>query len=208
MNMRKSSEERKQEIIETALELIGESGASGVTVQMIAERIGVAPPTVVRYFKNRDRILDAVVRYMFGQVIRILDDSRGRADERLQELFFRQLSLVSSNPGFSRILFSDPGYFKHPSMKKTVQEVTARYTARVERIIRSGREDGSFRTDVDATDAAVLISATVQGLLIRWSLHDFSFPLAEQAKPLWRHVYAALARTTPPTFSVLERGKS
>lgn len=192
---RKSAEERQAEIVQAALDLIGEAGAKDVTAQAIADRVGIAQPTVFRHFPTRDAIFRAAITFVSGQVFRILDSvhaSGGGADVRLQTLLSRQLALISRNPGLPRLLFSDRLHLEDSSLKKAVQSVLERYIAHVQKVIEDGQREGIFGTDIPAHDSARLVAATVQGLLIRWSLYDYDFPLQEQGGSLWRYISAAL----------------
>lgn len=55
----KPPEERKQEIIETALALFQEKGYENTTIQDIAERMNVAQGLCYRYFKSKQEIFAA-----------------------------------------------------------------------------------------------------------------------------------------------------
>lgn len=192
---RKTAEERQGEIVQAALDLMGEGGVKDVTAQAIADRVGIAQPTVFRHFSTRDAIFRAAISFVSGQVFKVLESvgsGSGGADVRLQTLLSRQLLLVSKNPGLPRLLFSDRLHLEDSSLKKTVQSVLERYVASVQNIIEDGQREGVFRKDLVAHDAARLVAATFQGLLIRWSIYDFDFPLEDQRASLWRYISGAL----------------
>lgn len=195
---RKSSKERKAEIVSAALDLMSERGASEVTAQAIADRIGIAQPTVFRHFGTRNAIFRAALQFIAGQLFDLLqrvDATRGqRADERLHGLLQRQLQIISRNRGLPRLLFSDRLHLEDPQLKKTVLGVMERYVTHVEGLILEGQEDGSFSQDLDPRTSAAFVAATVQGLLLRWSLYDFAFDLEGQLENLWRFVHSALTQ--------------
>ncbi len=55
--------ERKQEIIETALELLAEKGYNGLNVQDITDRMNVSPGLCYRYFKSKTEIFAAASEF-------------------------------------------------------------------------------------------------------------------------------------------------
>ena len=55
----KEPEERRQEIIETALELLAEKGYDNTNVQDITDRMNVSPGLCYRYFKSKTEIFAA-----------------------------------------------------------------------------------------------------------------------------------------------------
>ena len=59
----KDPEERKQEIIETALKLFAEKGYEYTTMQDIAERMNVSQGLCYRYFKSKAEIFAASSDY-------------------------------------------------------------------------------------------------------------------------------------------------
>jgi AcrR family transcriptional regulator len=52
---RLSGQARQQQIVETVLDLVAEHGADGVSVQAIADRIGLTQPAVFRHFQAKRR---------------------------------------------------------------------------------------------------------------------------------------------------------
>lgn len=55
--------ERRQEIIETAMELLGENGYDNVSIQDITDRMHVSPGLCYRYFKSKSEIFAAASEY-------------------------------------------------------------------------------------------------------------------------------------------------
>ena len=60
-----------------------------------------------------------------------------------------------------------------------------RYIEAIAVLLREGVESGCFRADLIPESVASSIAALVQGLVMRWSIYDFEFPLEEQAEELW-----------------------
>lgn len=59
----KEPEERRQEIIETALELFSEKGYENTTIQDIVERMNVSPGLCYKYFRSKTEIFAATSEY-------------------------------------------------------------------------------------------------------------------------------------------------
>ena len=58
---RKSQAERREEIIDAALLILGEHGVDGMTMARIAEAVGITPGALYRHFDSRNAILAAAV---------------------------------------------------------------------------------------------------------------------------------------------------
>lgn len=65
----KEPDERRQEIIETALELFSEKGYEDTTMQDIAERMDVSPGLCYRYFKSKTELFAAASEYYAAQAV-------------------------------------------------------------------------------------------------------------------------------------------
>jgi len=193
--MGKPHEERKQEIIEAAMELASEQGVKRVTTQAIADRVGIAQPTVFRHFKTRDAIFASAIDFLSRSLFSVLDvvfTSREPANVRLQQLIQKQLFFISKHKGLPRLLFSDRLHLESPALKATIQKVMSRYVERVAMIIHEGQESGCFRADLDAEETGRYVAALIQGLIMRWSIFDFGFDLADESDGLWRFIHAGL----------------
>ncbi len=194
--MRKSHDERKSEIIEAALEVAADQGVGRATTQAIADRVGIAQPTVFRHFRTRDAIFEAAIGWVGEALFKALSGLfQGEAppDERLRELIRRQLGFISQRRGIPRLLFSDRLHLENPGLRRAVMRLMERYTERVSGLLREGIREGRFRADLDPDETARLLISLVQGLVARWSLSDFAFDLESEGEPLWRLLWRGMA---------------
>lgn len=195
--MGKSHDIRKQEIVEATLELAAEQGLKNLTTQAIAERVGIAQPTIFRHFKSRDAIFGAVVGWVADHLLQILEQLEHEhtpPDERLRRLLQRQLAFVGKRRGIPRVVFTDRLHVESPALKAAVREIYQHLLARIARLLEEGRDCGCFRSDLDAEQGARNIGALLQGTIMRWSIQDFSYPLEDEAECLWGFIEPALER--------------
>jgi len=193
--VRKSGEERKAEIIQGTLDIASEEGASKVTTQAIADRVGIAQPTIFLHFKTRDAIFMAALEWVSGHMFKLLEADMLRnspPDEKLRIFLQRQLFLLSKQRGIPRILFSDRLHMEDPALKETVQRIIARMTERLSVILQDGIDGGQFDPGIDSDETARMIVALIQGSVMRWSIFDFNYALADQADCIWNMVWPAI----------------
>ncbi|HKJ76039.1 MAG TPA: TetR family transcriptional regulator [Gammaproteobacteria bacterium] len=197
--MGKKHEERKEEIVQGALELAAEQGVKRVTTQAIADKVGIAQPTIFRHFPNRDAIFGAAIEGVAAGLFKILGshfDGAEPADQRLHAVVVRHLEFIERRQGIPRVLFSDRLHSESPGLKSVVQRIMGRYTARLAGLLEEGVAAGRFRDDLEPEEAARHVFALIQGTLMRWSISDFNFSLAEEAEQLWGFIWAAVAPRT------------
>ncbi len=193
--MGKPHETRKAEIIAAATQLAADNGLRHVSAQAIADRVGIAQPTVFRHFKNRDAIFAGAIETIGSGLFAAIGGhftASDPADVRLPQLIHAQLDFIGRNKGLPRLLFSDRLHNDSTILKLAIQKVMAAYYGRMAGLIRDGQKDGSFRSDLDPDETARFVAATIQGLIMRWSIFDFDFHLQKEAKPLWHFIQAAI----------------
>ena len=55
---------RKEEMILTTLELAAEKGLAGVSMSMIADKIGIKKPSLYKHFSSKDEIVEAMYQFL------------------------------------------------------------------------------------------------------------------------------------------------
>ncbi len=196
--MGKPHAERKIEIIESALSLAAEQGVKRVSTQAIADRVGIAQSTIFRHFKTRDDIFAAAIEWLAGKLFATLErcfSSDAPAPERLDALIRRQLRFVSEHRGLPRLIVSDRLHLESPVLKKAVQTIVERYTAQLATLVQSGIDSGHFKPTLDADKTARYIAAVLHGMVLRWSLFDFSFRLEDEADDIVQFIHTTLIQT-------------
>ena len=202
--MGKPSEQRQQEIVTSTIELCAEQGVNKITTQVIADRVGVAQATIFKHFKTRDNVFEAVLRWLSGGMFKAVEPmfkSKASADVRLQNVIRKQLGFASQHKALPRILFSDRLHSDSSVLKGIVQQVMARMTEAFTQLIRDGLESGAFASKQSPEDMAKLVVSTMQGTLMRWSIHDYSYELQNEGQVLYEYYMQALLATNPASWA-------
>lgn len=195
--MGKPTEQRKAEIIQSTLKLAASQGVGKVSTLAIAEDVGIAHATVFRHFKTREAIFSASLSWIVENMFATLEPvftATEPADARLKNLIYTQLNFVSKNRGLPRLLFSDRLHLESEELKHIVRQAMQKFTARIAGLINDGVEEGVFDPAVKAESAAKYLIALFQGLMMRWSIFDFEFPIEKEKAALWTFYSNALLR--------------
>ncbi len=193
--MRKSHIQRREEIIQAALDIAAEKGSRDATTQAIADRVGIAQATVFRHFRSRDEIFASSLEWIGDSLFGALRDVLTSGEPpplRLRLLIRRHLGFISRHKGIPRLLLSDRLHLESPHLKRIVLGIMSRYTAELRHVIEEGIERGEFRDDVDADLIADMLIALIQGVVLRWSLTDFSLSLDGMADQMWHFLQPLL----------------
>jgi AcrR family transcriptional regulator len=93
-------------IARAALELVDRDGLEGLTMQRLAERMGVGTMTLYGYFRSKDELLDAIVDAAVGDPESRVGDGSWR--ERLSQLAHNAHRRLAEHPALVQIRLRQP----------------------------------------------------------------------------------------------------
>lgn len=187
MRVRKSAEERKSEIVEATLRLADKVGPDRLSTTAIAKAVGVTQAAIFRHFPTKRDLWEAVAARIAEKLQRswqAVKDESAPAPEKLQALVVSQLTAVQATPAIPAILFSHELHAENARLRRFFYGMVERFHGLLSRILEEGQRAGHFRRDLDPSDAAFLVIALVQGLMLRWSLSGRAFDLAGEGRRL------------------------
>jgi AcrR family transcriptional regulator len=98
-----------QQIVTTALGIVDDTGADGLTLRGLARMIGVSPPAIYAHFADIDAILLAVARHAFADLadhLTAAGDGITAPAERLRAVCRAYLDYAERHPGRYHVMFS------------------------------------------------------------------------------------------------------
>jgi AcrR family transcriptional regulator len=187
------AERRRQEIMETALELFAERGYHHTGVADIAAKLRMSHGTFYRYFESKRDILDHVISEITRRVGIAVTAENSPGTAPTLEAYKRQarqiaaslLDVVHQDPRIAQVLLLEAtGIDKEVTAQildllEAMREVTAQY-------LRHGVEAGFLRADLDVIETA----RAVNGIIYAGALHAIR---ADDADAPEQFVEAALA---------------
>lgn len=188
-------EERKHRILEVAQRLLARNGWRTTSLAQIAAEAGVTPAGLLHHFESKAKLLHAVLE------LRDADDDEhaDREGDILEQLenVARRFERSPDQVRMFTVLQAenlDPGTPLH-------DRLLSRYHAAVETVaegIRRGQREGRFRSDLDAADKAVEVTAFINGMETSWLL-DPSIPLVRVFREYVRSLERELSRADVPS---------
>ncbi len=149
--MRKTSEERRQEIAAATLHIVGEFGVEGATMARIADAVGISGPALYKHYSGRTEILEGAMDLLLQRVVAWLDSSTNpNALERLRELGdTHAATMTTDREGVVAPLFEFAAAGHRSNLTSQMAERTRATLAKLTAIIEEGRDQGTIRADVD-----------------------------------------------------------
>jgi AcrR family transcriptional regulator len=170
-------DDRKDQILRSALEIISERGFPDTRIADVAERVGVSPALVIYYFKTKDRLLTEAMRHAedawYEAGSRRLAE-RDSAASRLEELVAMcTLPEPQDESGETWAVWLDlwAQSVRHRGVAKVRREFDERWRETIRKIVRDGCDNDEFEC-VDVDDFAITLSAMLDGFAIQIALSD------------------------------------
>jgi AcrR family transcriptional regulator len=89
----------REQILEAAVELLGEMGYAGLSISAVCDRADVAPTAIYWHFGNKAGLMEAVIARIGGSSDRILAEvAAAEPAERLDRLIAEIRALVTTQP--------------------------------------------------------------------------------------------------------------
>lgn len=173
--------ERREQLIDAALEVIIEQGYGGVSIEAIARRAGVTRPVVYDHFPNLGRLLHALFereeRISLEQLERVVPHDPGGKDpaDLLAAGVRRFLEAVASRPATWRIILLPPE--GTPSIVRDhVETNRARTQERIAQLVRSAldRPEIPSNLDVELTARAIRVMGEDAGRTLLTDSESYS----------------------------------
>jgi AcrR family transcriptional regulator len=186
---------RQEQIIRAALNVVASHGLKGLTMQRVAEQVGLAPSAIYRHFQNKDDVLNSILGLIQGRLlgnVRAVSEEVTDPLERLQSLLQRQVQLLRENPAIPRIVFSEEVYQGHPERQATVYRIIRSYLERLRHIMWQGQQTGHIRPDVTPDTLALMFLGLIQTAVFLWHMSGGAFDMVEHTERAWRVLSQAI----------------
>ena len=192
MTLRKPTAERRREIADAAITIIGKRGLREFTAARLAQEVGIKDGTIFRHFKDMNAILAAVL----DRLHELLEaDPRPAEDplDRLKDFVTNRLHAVAVQPGIQSLLFSD--HLAHALGEEGQRRIAAlRNQGRqyIRTCLCEASRKGLLRKDIDIEGSVLLITGMVMGFLIAVKDGALSVKIEEMEQRAWQTLLAAL----------------
>lgn len=188
MARRISAQARKTQIVDAMLDLADAVGPDRITTGDVAQAVGLTQPGVFRHFPTKQALWLAVADTVTERLTAAWDDAVAGVDtpeRRLRALVLAQLGRIDACPALPSILFSREMHAENAELRVAFRDLLMQYHGRLIAEYRAMQADGTMQAAPTAEDAAVFLTALVQGLAIRWMLRNRSFDLVAEGGRLF-----------------------
>ena len=178
---REATEQRREQILQAALDVIVERGYAETRIADVAERAGTSPALVIYYFKTRDQLLTEAIRYSedlwYATGTGRLESMATSAGQLTEMIAMTCLPDADPAPRSEWLLWLDLWALspRNSGVAAVRRKFDERWRQAIKAIVLAGQEAGEF-TPTDADEFAVTLSALLDGLAVQIALEDPDVP--------------------------------
>ena len=174
---RQSTSERQLQIIEATQNLITSKGMEFVTIDAIAEKVGLTEGAIYKHFRSKREILTLLIDSIEQNLMETLVNSKQVGDSSLDHLgriLVAHLNDVEDRRAVSFIIISEAIAFDGIFMSDRVSLMLNNYLDFIKNVVDEGIKDRSIRPDVDMGAAANTFLGMIQIVATLWSLDAYA----------------------------------
>ena len=172
---------KKNNIIRVAAKLFSDKSFHDVTMDEIAEQVGVAKGTLYLYFSSKENLYLEILEHTFDSIESLLETEVAKSDsapEKLKKVLSIIINFYRKNIDVLKILSRDETH-----LIREHHELTERWRQRrinlYEKIIKKGITEGSFKT-TNTELAAFILYGSVGAVMVFYDLEKSPEVIAEE----------------------------
>jgi TetR/AcrR family transcriptional regulator, fatty acid metabolism regulator protein len=173
---------KRQSIQEAVIRVICREGLNSVTMERVAQEVGIAKGTVYLHYRDKQELLDAVKESALTPVMRKVDDilrGEGTPDRKLRAYAIEYLTYFDEHRDLFRVLIYERevtrvqgSRFQSERYRHLIQETA--------KVISEGVRSGAFR-HVDAHNVAAMFIESMFALMNQRLRSDKPAPVDDDA---------------------------
>jgi TetR/AcrR family transcriptional regulator, fatty acid metabolism regulator protein len=195
---------KRQQIIQAAAEVFGNSNFQNASISEIAQKANVAEGTLYQYFKNKEDLFFSIPAEKTEEFCEEFDlhlQGINDAFSKVKKLIWYYLYFFKKNPAYARSLMLEMRVSKSFIRSKTYGKIKA-FTDKVLEIIKEGQEEGRIRKDIDIYNIREFLLGTLEHRVTRWLLKEEKYDLVENYDEIFKLIFNGI-KSSPEKEEIL-----
>ncbi len=192
--LRKSSTERRAEIVGAALRIIANEGAQRLTAKRLGEVVGIDNSTIFRHFEDKAAIVQGAIDEFERRLVASLEVDGTVGLRALKRFVLHRYGLVRERPELVRLAFNAGALAGagEPAQAERVHRVVKRSMDFMAVQVAVAKSRGQIRSEASAQTLAWALSGVLSGAVI------CSLETRPDAEGLWLQIRGVLGALDAP----------
>jgi AcrR family transcriptional regulator len=173
-------QEKRQLIMDTALELFAATGYENTTINLIAKKAGISKGLLYNYFTSKEELMEAILNKGIDDMLAVFDPNKdGILDNMEMEFFITQtFRMIKENRKMWK-LYTAISF--QPSVYKTIEKRTKELYEPMVRMMTNYFKDNRFENPQIET---FMFSALMDGIALDYLMAHDIYPIDDMIKEL------------------------
>ena len=185
---RKTSQQRKKDIIDAAAELIVREGVQGVTIRNISKKNRISEPAVYRHFRNKREILVGLIENFESNLMTAIDEPiryHKNPLDRLREIMKTHLIFTEKKRGGLFAITAESIHFNDDFLRRKILGVMEKYKIKIKDILNEAKREGLVREEINLDAVSLAFFGLIQTAIIQFALTNYTVPPITKFEMLW-----------------------
>ena len=187
MQIRKSTNIRRQQIVDIIRRIISTKGIEYVTLSEIAKRTGTTRGAIYRHFKSKRDILSLLINNIEETLMEAVDNAIIDEDpvQSLKNILLAQLVLAKNRRKTSFAVMMGAMQFSDIVIRRKILRLIQKYLTKIENLLISAGKLGLINKNINHKMAAVSFMGLIQSTVTVWSYKSFNYVPQKIHAELW-----------------------
>ena len=138
----------RNDILNSCLKYFLQHGIRKMSNEKLVSLLGISTKTVYKHFKNKEKLLEAVLHLYHDQKYELLQNLPTGHDA-VCLLFDIWRMALETEPNSGKMFFQDLGYYYPKLSRKVELSISKKFSGKFIEIIEQGIEEGVIRDDIN-----------------------------------------------------------
>ncbi|MDP8258487.1 MAG: TetR/AcrR family transcriptional regulator [Candidatus Aadella gelida] len=187
--MRKTSSQRKEEIVSSARDLVMRKGIKNLTIKNLAKKNKISEAAIYRHFKDKRAILVALIESFEHNLMKAITEPIKRYKNpltRLKEIMKTHMVFTEKKKGMLFAITAESIHFDNDFLRRKILGVIERYKNEIIKILTEAQKKGLLRKDVNLNAVSLAFFGMIQTAIIQFALTNYTVPPLTKFQTLWK----------------------
>lgn len=165
------TDDRRQQILDRAFDLVREKGSAGLRIRALAERVGVTEGALYRHFDSKEAILIALAERVRSRLLGPIRAIARRDDltprQKLEAILRHHLEMLLESESVPMLLVAEASFSEHEELREAVRRIMKGYFQVLEEVLGEMPEPAG---DLRLEELATLILGLPASMALRHRL--------------------------------------
>ncbi len=186
-------EERREQIVDIAIELMHRNGIKGFTLREIAKRLGTTEPAIYRYFQSKDKILEKILERFEKFHLKNFEFIENIKDpyEKIMFLMENVIKFFKKNPEVATLFLSEQMFLSDSKLKEKLSKISTRLQHKFIEILQKAFVSAG-ESEIDYESLGFIISGALRAVVMNWILSECKYDIEWKSKKVEKTVVELL----------------